>query len=51
MRFKEEIMTLVIMFVIAVCILMPRSVATAFKAIKRLDREIEDEYNNKNRLN
>ena len=42
-------MTLIILFVIAICVLMPRSVATAFKAIKRLDKEIEDEYkNNKN---
>ena len=38
-------MTLVIMFVIIVCILMPRSVVTAFRAIKKLDREIEDDYN------
>lgn len=41
-------MTLVIMFLITICILMPRSVATAFKAIKKLDREIEEEYKNQN---
>ncbi len=41
-------MTLIIMFIIALCILMPRTVATAFKAIKQLDKEIEEEYKNQN---
>lgn len=37
-------MTLIILFVIAICVLMPRSVATAFKAIKNLDKEIDESY-------
>ena len=41
-------MTLIIMFIIALCILMPRTVATAFKAIKQLDKEIEEEDKNQN---